>query len=739
MARLLNPSTWVSFAPNGLGHVKPNHIAEMLQVAWANRDQLPYAMRILNDGVCDGCALGTTGMRDFTMDGIHLCTVRLNLLRLNTMGAMDSGLLADVDALRRLNSKQLRDLGRLPYPMLRQRGEAGFRRVGWDEALDVAAARIRATTPQRHAYYLTARGITNEVYYAAQKAVRYMGTNHIDNASRICHAPSTSGLKHALGVAASTCSYKDWIGTDLLVFIGTDAPNNQPVTTKYMYLAKQAGTRILVINPYREPGLERYWVPSVFESLLFGTRLADRFFQIHTGGDLAFLTGVLKAMIEHGWQDNGFISGRTAGWDETVKAVEAQSWETLERFAGTTRDEMEALARLLGEAKSAVFVWSMGITQHVYGVENVKAICNLALARGFVGRDHCGLMPIRGHSGVQGSAEMGAVPWNFAFGAPMDEREAARLRDLWGFEVPTWKGYSAVEMLQAAGRGDLDVLWSMGGNFLETLPDPEAVEKALGNVPLRVHQDIVVTSQMLVEPKDAVLLLPAQTRYEQPGGGTETSTERRVYFSPEIPGPRIAEARSEWQVFVDLAGRVRPESRQHIEFKDAQAIRDDIARTIPAYDGIQHLKKKGDAFQWGGPHLCADSIPTADGKAHFAPLEPHDATIPDGWFRVSTRRGKQFNSMIQKARDPLTGALRDDVFMSGEDAGRLGLGEGDRIELTSETGRYQGRVKIAAIKPLNLQVHWPEGNVLLKTDRYDPVCHIPDYNALVQVHRVSGG
>ena len=158
--------------------------------------------------------------------------------------------------------------------------------------------------------------ITNEVYYVAQKAARFLGTNNVDNSSRICHAPSTKALQDTLGVGASTCSYTDWIGTDLLILIGSDVPNNQPVTTKYMYYAKKHGTRIVVVNPYKEPGLQRYWVPSVFESALFGTKLADEFFQVHTGGDIAFVNGVLKHLIENGWIDAQFISSHTSGFEK---------------------------------------------------------------------------------------------------------------------------------------------------------------------------------------------------------------------------------------------------------------------------------------------------------------------------------------------------------------------------------------------------------------------------------------
>ncbi len=728
------PSQWVGLLPNGMGLVKPNHYKEMLTTLWANRDQLPFAARILRNGVCDGCALGTTGLRDFTLPGVHLCLVRLNLLRLNTMGPLDIDCLKDVQALQDKESAGLRAMGRLPYPMVRKRGEPGFSRVTWDQALGLIAQRIRATDPRRLSFYLTSRGITNEVYYVAQKVARFLGTNNVDNSSRVCHAPSTTGLKDTLGVAASTCSYTDWLGTDLLIFVGSDVPNNQPVTTKYMYYAKQRGTKILVINPYREPGLDRYWVPSIFESAVFGTKMTDEFFQIHTGGDIAFLNGVLKHLIEQDWVDHRFIQEHTTGFEEVKRALEAQTWETLEGYSGATREEMLHFARLYAQAKSAVIVWSMGITQHRFGVQNVEALVNLALSRGMVGREKCGLMPIRGHSGVQGGAEMGAVPWNFPGGAPVSTESAQALEALWGFPVPSGRGLSSVEAIDAAHQGLIDVLYSVGGNFLETLPEPQFVQEALERVPLRVHQDIVLTPQMLVEPADTVVLLPARTRYEQRGGGTETSTERRVYYSPEIPGRRIGESRAEFDIFMDLAKRVRPEQAHLIHFNDTQAIRNEIARVVPLYDGIQRLKSKGDAFQWGGPLLCEGGhFPTADGHAHFIPLAPPEVTIPEGHFLMSTRRGKQFNSMVQAERDPLTGARRRDVLISGEDAAELGLREGDPVLVTSAVGEFRGRCKPMPMKRRNIQVHWPEGNVLIPRGATDPVCGIPDYNTTVRV------
>ena len=733
MSRLFNPKHWVGWMPNGIGQVKPNHFFEMLRVLWRNKGQLPYAYRILDKGVCDGCALGTTGMRDFTLKGIHLCTTRLNLLRINTMPALDIAMLDDVAPLLSKETAELREMGRLPYPMRRKKGEKGFHRISWNEAYDAIAARIKASTPKRIAFYLTSRGLTNEVYYVAQKAARFLGTNNVDNAARTCHSPSSVALKSTLGVAASTCSYKDWLETDMLVFVGSNTPNNQPVTTKYMYYAKQNGAKIVVINPYREPGLERYWVPSVFESAIFGTKLADTFFEIHTGGDMAFLNGTLKCLIEMNAVDDEYITKNTVGWPELKAHLAEQTWEMLEKYSGTTRAEMQRFADMYAKTKSAIFVWSMGITQHVYGVDNVKAIVNLALARGNVGRLKTGVVPIRGHSGVQGGGEMGAAPSSLP-GVAMKDEELEKFSQMWGFDVPSAKGLNAVEMIDAAHAGELDVFFIAGGNFLDTLPDPAYIKSALEKVPLRVHQDIVLTPQMLIDPADDVILLPACTRYEQRGGGTETSTERYVIFSPEIEGRRIGEARAEWEIFMELAERVHPERKAQIHYKDCAQIRDEIAKAVPFYAGIEKLKKVGDAFQYGGRLLCENgNFPTPDGKGHFTTLTPPETSIPAGKFFLSTRRGKQFNSIVYDKRDPLTGAGRDAILISPHDGAALGLKDGDAVLVKSSAGQMRGHIKLMPIKPGNLQAHWPEANVLIKRGCCEPASHVPDYNAMVEV------
>jgi molybdopterin-dependent oxidoreductase alpha subunit len=728
----LHPELWVSPVPYGLDQQKPNHYLEMLKVVRDNSAHPLYAWDVLTKGVCDGCALGVAGLHDWTIDGVHLCTTRLRLLELNTADALDPILLSDVDALASKTSKQLRDLGRLGHPMRRRRGEQGFRRIEWDEALEALASAIGATSPDRVALYLTSRGITNESYYVAGKAARAMGIASVDSAARVCHAPSTLGLKQTVGVAATTCSLQDVIESDLVVIWGANPANNQPVFMKYLLMARKRGCRVAVVNPYLEPGLDRYWVPSNAESALFGTKMCDLHLPVRPGGDVAFANAALKLLIEQGGADDSWIEQHTDGWDELVTALDKQSLDDLLDDAGLSRDQVQRFVDEYARAGAAILLWSMGITQHRESVDGVRAIVNLTLARGNVGRNGAGLMPLRGHSGVQGGAEMGAYATSLPGGLAVDVANAATLAEQWGFPVPDEPGLTAPEMIEAAARGDLDVLWSSGGNFLEVLPDPGRVADALGRVPLRVHQDIVVTNQMLVEGDD-VILLPVATRYEQEGGGTETTTERRIVFSPEIPR-RVGEARSEWRLFADVANRVRPDLRSAFSWADNQALRREIAEVVPLYAGIERLERTGDQVQYGGRHLCAGGeFPTPTGRARFTALESSVPDLPAGQYVVATRRGKQFNSMVLAERDPLTGAMRDAVYIDEADARALGLAEGARVRLRSETGAMDGRLKLVRLPARTLQVHWPEGNVLIAEgpEHREPGSQVPDYNAVV--------
>lgn len=632
MAGEKSNDTWLSrLLPSGLvGQTKPQHYREMLGVLWENRTELSYAWKILNHGVCDGCSLGPYGLRDNVLDGVHLCLTRLKLLRLNTMSELNMSVLRDAARLQKLKPEKLRSLGRLPCPMIRRRGDPGFSRITWNEAFDAVCKAIRNTPPHEMVFFATSRSLTNEVYYVFQKLARALGTNNVGLCSSLCHAATVSGLKSTLGVGAPTGSLSDFIGTDLLVIFGSDFANNEPVMTKYMHYARKQRTRIVVINPARGLEPERYWAPSVWSSGLFGTRLMDDFFQVRAGGDIAFINGALKALIAADQVDRDFIAKHTRRFETLKHALELQSWEMLEERSGLSREAMERFARLYGTVRSAVFVYGMGFTQHEFGVNNVKAVVNLALARGMLGRVKCGIMTIRGHSGVQGGEECGAEPDKFPGGFAVNDENARRFSNLWRHPVPSNPGLRVPQMIAGADQGEVKFLYSIGGNLLETMPDRNFVADAVQKVPVRVHQDILLNSSMLLDPNEIVLILPSQTRYEQRSGGTSTSTERRIRFTPEIPGHAIGESLPEWEIPAIIGRKIMPNGDLLFPFSDTQSIREEMARVMPIYQGVEQLKQEGDHLQWGGPFLFKNGQFSAmpDGRALFTVLDPPDRADP---------------------------------------------------------------------------------------------------------------
>jgi len=256
-------------------------------------------------------------------------------------------------------------------------------------------------------------------------------------------------------------------------------------------------------------------------------------------------------------------------------------------------------------------------------------------------------------------------------------------------------------------------------------------------VKLRVHQDIVLNTSSLL-PGQTVILLPAETRYETPGGGTSTSTERRIRFSPEIEGPRIAEARPEWQIPAAVASAARPALGPRLAWKGAAEIRAEMGRAMPLYAGIEKLEREGQSLQWGGERLFTDGFTRMPGgRARFSAVPLPEIEIPPGRFTISTRRGKQFNSMAHEPGDYLMGATtRRDVLMNPADAAALGIADGAEILLRSDAGEWTGITRLAPMKERHLQAYWPEINVLISR-RFDPVSGVPDYNAVVTVEPVG--
>jgi predicted molibdopterin-dependent oxidoreductase YjgC len=334
---------------------------------------------------------------------------------------------------------------------------------------------------------------------------------------------------------------------------------------------------------------------------------------------------VLKFLILTERIDRSFIDRHTTGFPELAAALETQTWDILERNSGASREEMQRVAEACGQARSAVFVYGPGLTEHERGIDNIKALVNLALARGMLGREKCGIMPIPGDSGVQGGQECGFEPDTFPGGFSINGDSARRFSNLWHHPVPSRPGRTVPEIVEAAHRGETKFLYSLGGNLLDGLPDRKFVEQALAKIPVRVHQDIVLNASMLADADEIVVLLPGQTRYEQRTGGISTSIERAILFTPEIPGHIVGESLPDWEIPVLIGRKAMSNGDRLFPFNDTQSIRDEMSRVMPIYQGVEKLSKEGDEIQWGGRQLYRDGFTTMpNSRALFTPLDPRN-------------------------------------------------------------------------------------------------------------------
>ena len=405
------------------------------------------------------------------------------------------------------------------------------------------------------------------------------------------------------------------------------------------------------------------------------------------------------------------------------------------------RADMERFARhVRRRAESAVLVWSMGITQHEHGADNVAAIVNLGLARGNVGRPGAGLMPIRGHSGVQGGAEMGAYATAFP-GGVADRRRAAPRALAERVRLPGRRPARASpprRWSRPAARGELDVLYSSRRQLPRGAARPRrASTPRSAACRCACTRTSSCRARCSSNPGEVVVLLPAATRYEQRGGGTETTTERRIAFSPEIPGPRVGRGA---QRVGDLRRPRRPRATRTAPTCVAFAIgpgdpRRDRARRARRTRASSACATTGDAVQWGGTRLCdGGDVPDARRQgALLAGRARRASTCPTGSFVLSTRRGKQFNSMVHAAERPAHRRASRRAVHGAADVDALGLARRRRVVVRSEHGEMRARVHASPLRPGNVQVFFPEGNVLLRAGRRDPASGVPDYNAVVTV------
>src|SRR5262245_42170731 len=418
------------------------------------------AMRSKN--ACKTCALGMGGQRGGMVNELghfpEVCKKSLQAMVADMQGAIRTDFWQKYSPadLQQLSPRELEACGRLVEPV-RYTAESGkFTPITWKEALERIAAKLRATPPDESFWYFSGRS-SNEAGFLLQLFARLYGTNNVNNCSYYCHHASGAGLASALGGGTATLPLEDLERADLVFLIGGNPASNHPRLMRTLMQIRRRGGNVIVINPIVETGLVRFNLPSDIRSLLFGSPIASLYVQPHIGGDLALLTGIAKCIVEANSQDEAYLNSFCQGWLELKAQLTRFSWAEIVDRSGVTCDEIDAITRLYASADNVVFSWTMGITHHAHGVKNVQAIANLALLRGMVGRPSCGLMPIRGHSNVQGIGSVGVTP-------KLKDAILERLQTNFGVRVPEEPGLDTMACIEAAAAGRLEVGLCLGGN-----------------------------------------------------------------------------------------------------------------------------------------------------------------------------------------------------------------------------------------------------------------------------------
>ncbi|MBL8796476.1 MAG: molybdopterin-dependent oxidoreductase, partial [Planctomycetia bacterium] len=483
--------------------------------------QLWKAMRSKN--ACKTCALGmggqAGGMRNEQGHWPEVCKKSLQAM----VADMQQGLQPEffqrysIAELHRLSPRELEYCGRLTQPLLAAPGDTHYRVIDWETALGRIARQLRGQRPEQHFFYCSGRS-SNEAGFLLQLFSRLYGTNFVNNCSYYCHQASGVALNDALGTSTSTVTLEDVENADLFFLIGGNPASNHPRLMRSLMTVRRRGGKVVVINPVKEVGLVNFSVPSDIRSLFFGSEIASLYVQPHIGGDIALLTGVARLLLERNAVDTGFIAEATLGFEEYAQQVRQVSLEQIERQAGVSRAEIERITELYATARTAVFGWTMGITHHEHGVANVHAIINLALLRGMVGRPGAGLLPIRGHSNVQGIGSVGVVP-NLKQ-VVLDNLEATL-----GTKLPRTPGLDTMACVEAAHRGEMRSALCLGGNLYGSNPDAKFASEALGKLELVTYLSTTLNTGHVWGRGRETLILPVLARDEE----TQQTTQESMF------------------------------------------------------------------------------------------------------------------------------------------------------------------------------------------------------------------
>jgi len=646
----------------------------------------------------------------------------------------------------------LEQLGRLTEPMVYDAAEDRYRRIAWDDAFALIARELHALPDPNLASFYTSGRTSNEAAFLYQLFVREYGTNNFPDCSNMCHEPSGSALRPTIGVGKGTVTLQDFEQADLFLIFGQNPGTNHPRMLGELRDAVKRGARIVSVNPLRERGLERFANPqSLAEMATLGsTPISSHYVQIRIGGDLAFVKGLCKCVLEADAEaarngldpviDSVFIAEHTTGADAFMRDVLDEDWSLIEQESGLSKAQIEAVARQYMAAERVIACWGMGITQHQHSVATIQMILNLLMLRGNLGRPGAGVCPVRGHSNVQGDRTMGIM-----------EKPAPafldRLGRVFGFEPPRAHGLDTVGTIEAMLDGRCKVFFAMGGNFAAATPDTAATWRALQSCELTVHVATKFNRSHVIHGRQA-LLLPCLGRTEidiqasGPQGVTVEDSMSMVHLSAGINAPASEHLLSEPMIVARLAKATLPHSKTPwLDLvADYRLIRDRIEAVFDDFAGFNEriavpggfrLRNTASERQWatasGKAEFRAHPVPR-DSFAHRARVNlAHRDTVV--LTLATVRSHDQYNTTVYGMDDRYRGVYghRRVVFINEEDLRQIGMKAGDWVDITS---LYGDGVERRAEKFLLVAYDIPRGNI---------ASYFPETNALVPLQSFAIG
>ena len=633
----------------------------------------------------------------------------------------------DMEALRAESDYWLEQQGRLTTPMVLLPGTSHYEPLGWSDAFALVGDTLRGLdSPDQAAFYTSGRA-SNEAAFLYQLFARAFGTNNLPDCSNLCHESSGKGLDRVIGVGKGTVTLDDFELADCIFLFGQNPGTNHPRMLGTLAAAVKRGTAVVAVNPIRERGLETFAHPQTVSGMLgIGAPVATHHVQVRIGGDLAFLQGVAKHLVEAGELDRTFIAEHTHAFDAYEEAIRERSWEELTQQSGVSRDAMQEIATLYARSSRVIACWAMGITQHKHGVANVREIVNLLLCRGNLGRPGTGVCPVRGHSNVQGDRTMGI------YESPT-EAFLARLDTATGITSPRAHGHDAVGAVQAMERGDVRVFVGLGGNFAAAMSDTARTRAALRNCDLTVHIATKLNRSHLETGKTA-LLLPCLGRTERdlrvtgPQVVTVEDSMSMVHTSEGHLSPADPSLQSESAIVAGIAAATLGESlRWTWMVEDYDRIRDLIERSIVGFEHFNQRVREPGGFLL--PNGARDrQWVTKSGKAEFtvsALPTFEELRAKDRLLLMTIRTHDQFNTTIYALDDRYRGVYgeRDVVFLHADDVAARGLVPGQRVDLVShyrgEKRRVSGfRIEVFDIPRGCAAAYYPETNPLVPLESF---------------------